>query len=213
MLSADTARPARIRLATILDLAERAAVAGLLVLLCSRLIAGYRDTGQWIDLLLLASESLVVFFVIIRRTTNAVSLRPRDWAFAAIGTAGPLMVIPGGYAFLNQGGSGLLLLSGIALQLSAKFALRRSFGLVAANRGVKADGPYRFLRHPMYAGYLISHIGFLLANLSLWNLVIYVIADGMQILRIAAEERVLGDDPEYRSLCAGVRWRLIPFVY
>ena len=55
-------------------------------------------------------------------------------------------------------------ISGFVLQLSAKLTLRRSFGVVAANRGVKASGPYRLVRHPMYAGYALTHVGFLLAG-------------------------------------------------
>ncbi len=34
-----------------------------------------------------------------------------------------------------------------------KVLLGLSFGVVAANRGVKIGGPYSFIRHPMYAGY------------------------------------------------------------
>jgi protein-S-isoprenylcysteine O-methyltransferase Ste14 len=47
--------------------------------------------------------------------------------------------------------------------------LGRSFGLLPAQRGLVVVGPYRFVRHPIYFGYLIGHIGFLLVNFSWRN--------------------------------------------
>ena len=55
------------------------------------------------------------------------------------------------------------MLIGLYVQISAKVILGRSFGLIAANRGIKVAGPYRIVRHPIYAGYTIIHVGFLLA--------------------------------------------------
>ena len=99
------------------------------------------------------------------------------------------------------------------LQLSAKLTLRRSFGVVAANRGVKASGPYRLVRHPMYAGYALTHVGFLLAGPTLWNLAIYGATLAIAVRRIIAEERVLRRDSAYRALADRVRYRLLPFVF
>jgi protein-S-isoprenylcysteine O-methyltransferase Ste14 len=105
------------------------------------------------------------------------------------------------------------MISGFVLQLSAKLTLRRSFGVVAANRGVKASGPYRLIRHPMYAGYALTHVGFLLAGPTLWNLAIYGTTLTIAVRRIIAEERVLRLDPVYQSLTTRVRYRLLPFVF
>src|SRR5438093_1166549 len=84
------------------------------------------------------------------------------------------------------------------------------FGLAAANRGVKRAGPYRLLRHPMYAGYALTQIAFLLLNPGLWNLAVYALSWGVQVLRIRAEERVLLEDPAYRAYAGEVRYRLLP---
>jgi len=100
------------------------------------------------------------------------------------------------------------MLAGFAAQIAAKLTLRRSFGIVAANRGIKVGGPYRIIRHPMYAGYLLTHVGFLLSNPSLWNSSIYLIGFGFQLVRILAEERVLFQDKAYRVFAAQTRYRL-----
>jgi protein-S-isoprenylcysteine O-methyltransferase Ste14 len=107
----------------------------------------------------------------------------------------------------------LFMLSGIALHVAAKLSLRRSMGVVAANRGVKMGGPYRFVRHPMYAGYVLVHTGLLMSWPSLFNLVILGGTWCLFLLRIIAEERILSEDPAYRQLKQRIPFRLIPGVY
>ena len=48
---------------------------------------------------------------------------------------------------------------GLVLVVVGKMALGRSFGIVPANRGVVVRGPYTLVRHPIYTGYLITHVG------------------------------------------------------
>lgn len=55
-----------------------------------------------------------------------------------------------------------LMLAGLLVQIAAKAALWRSFGLLPANLGIRTGDPYWLLRHPMYAGYMLTHVGFLL---------------------------------------------------
>ena len=106
-----------------------------------------------------------------------------------------------------------LMIAGFAIQMSAKFTLRRSFGVVPANRGVKVGGPYRFVRHPMYAGYLMTQVGFLLAHPTLWNASIYAATFAFQPGRILAEERLLSRDTGYREFAALVPSRLVPGIF
>jgi protein-S-isoprenylcysteine O-methyltransferase Ste14 len=106
-----------------------------------------------------------------------------------------------------------LMVFGIQLQLVAKASLLRSFGLVAANRGIATRGLYRFVRHPVYVSYFITHVGFLGLNPSLWNAFVLVSCWIFQLIRIGAEERLLGADPTYVAYCERVRWRVLPGVY
>jgi protein-S-isoprenylcysteine O-methyltransferase Ste14 len=102
---------------------------------------------------------------------------------------------------------------GLALVVMGKIALGRSFGVVPANRGVVVRGPYTFVRHPIYTGYLISHAAFFVANPTPLNAAIILIGDGALILRALMEERVLSADVEYQGYCQRVGWHLVPGVF
>ncbi len=132
---------------------------------------------------------------------------------AVAGTSLPLLVAPGGEPLVSSSLAVSIMLAGLVINFWAKFSLRRSFGIVAANRGVKTKGPYSLIRHPMYFGYVVTHIGFLLSNPTFHNLLVYSAALACQIYRIRAEERALSPDPHYQSYSAEVRYRLVPGVF
>ncbi len=196
----------------LLDLVEQVAVLALYTWLVIRLWPGEFSASNWYPVLLLLSEGLVVLLLLIRRPTDRISTKGLDWALAAGGTFVVLFVGQGGAPLHGPLGAVLMLL-GLAIHVGAKLSLLRSFGVVAANRGVKANGPYRLVRHPMYAGYALTHIGFLLAGPTLWNLAIYATVLTIAVRRIVAEERVLREDAAYRDLAEKVRYRLLPLVF
>lgn len=164
------------------------------------------------NVLLMISESLPVFFVLIRKP-GPVSAQGFAWVIALVGTFTPLVVLPDGPALISMPAAGLLMAAGLVLSIAAKICLNRSFGIVAANRGVKRSGPYRAVRHPMYLGYVLSHLGFVLAHFSAWNVAAYAITWTAFVLRIRAEERFLSRDDAYRAYARRVRYRLIPGIY
>jgi len=196
----------------LLDLLEQIVVLGLYVWLVFRLWPGELSASNWFPLLLLVSEGLVVLLLLIRRPTSQISMNLWDWSIAAGGTFLALLVAPGEQSLAPNAGAVLMLL-GIMIHVGAKLSLWRNFGLVAARRGVTVGGLYLFLRHPMYAGYVISHIGFLLVVPSYWNLSVYLGVWTLLVLRIFAEERILSGDPQYRAFMSRVRYRLVPGVF
>ena len=197
-----------------LDRAEKVLVASFGASYAIAYLHGFFTQHNPMDLLQVITEGTMVGFVLFRRPTEEVSRKPQDWALAWAGTLSRLcarpvingMVVP---LFISTP----ILLIGFILQMWAKFTLRRSFGIVAANRGVRATGPYRFLRHPMYAGYFIIDVGAFLANCSVWNAFAYTLGIGVQTFRLLAEERVLSLDPAYQALKARVPFRVIPGVF
>ena len=201
-------------LALWLDAVERVLLALLFGFLTWSIVGEFYRNGRPTDLLLVLSEGSALAFVLLRRRTEDVSRRPADWLLALVGTAGPLLARPAdAVALAPPVAVFLLMLVGFVVQISAKLTLRRSFGIVAANRGVKVRGPYRLVRHPMYAGYMMTHVGFMLAHPTGWNLAVYVTAFAFQIGRILAEERLLSQDVAYRNFSLVVPYRLIPRVF
>ena len=163
-------------------------------------------------LLLLISETFVFVLIIIRRPTENISISFRDWFIAFSGTLFPLLVSKGGEPFMPRLGL-FLLLYGLFMHIGAKFSLFRSFGVVPANRGVKVKGLYAFIRHPMYAGYFFTHLGFLVAAPSFWNFIVYICTWGLYLSRIFAEERLLLGSPDYQEYKKRVPYRVIPGVF
>lgn len=197
-----------------LDVAERLIILALFAWLVVRLVGSIAEGGRLVNGLLLVSEGLVLVFILMRRPTAQISRDPLHWLLAIAATCGPLLVSPSpGEPLVSPERAGLLWLGGTLLQVVSKLALGRSFGCVPAHRGLKRGGPYHFIRHPMYAGYLLSHVAFLLLNPTAWNLAIYVLCDAVQVPRILAEEHLLERDPAYRAYCAEVPWRVLPGVF
>ena len=193
-------------------LASNLALALLFAYFGAALLVNWRATGRVQLPLAGLTELLIVGLVLTRRQSVAESRSVRDWALALIGTAAPLLVRPGlALEALAPIGIALQLVGG-ALAVAAVVSLGRSFGIVAANRGVRTGGFYRFVRHPLFGAYLVVQVGFLLGNLSLLNAAALALAWACQYLRAVAEERVLRQDPAYREYASRVRARFIPHV-
>lgn len=123
-----------------------------------------------------------------------------------------IQLAPGEHLVPEMLGAGLQVI-GISWQIYAKISLRFSFGILPANRGIVSSGAYRFVRHPIYLGYLITDIGFLLTNFGPQNLLVYAGLYALQAVRINREEKLLSDDPEYCRYRERVRFRALPGVY
>lgn len=197
-----------------LDLIERVILIALFYGLATRLIENYLATSNPADLLALFSEGMVVVLALVRRTPQTITFRVDDWALAFAGACATLFLRPATMAALGPSQIGLALQAiGFFGAVWCKAALFRNFGVAPALRGVAVTGPYAFLRHPMYASYFLSQIGFLYAFPTLWNLSVIAIWTVSQLLRINAEERLLKTDSRYQAYAAHVHWRLIPGVY
>jgi protein-S-isoprenylcysteine O-methyltransferase Ste14 len=79
-------------------------------------------------------------------------------------------------------------------------SLGRSFGIFVAVRKVVLAGPYRYVRHPIYSGYVLIWLGIVLANLSIAIVVLVAMHTLLMIYRARLEERRLAEaSPEYRA--------------
>jgi protein-S-isoprenylcysteine O-methyltransferase Ste14 len=195
-------------------LIARGIIAGLYIVLTRNLLTDFLSTGRATGLLILVSEFLVLVMTIARRRARTVDLSLASVLTATVSVAGPLLVRaadkPGVLPDLAT-----TLVSGIGLLIiiAGKLALGRSFGIVPANRGVVVSGLYRVVRHPIYAGYLITHVAFALAHPIVRNLSILAVADAALIVRALREERVLAADSEYQAYCRRVTWHFVPGIF
>jgi len=76
------------------------------------------------------------------------------------------------------------------------------------------SGPYRFVRHPGYAGNIPPLFGIVLALGSVWALVPAAVALIITVIRTVLEDQALLEElPGYRDYARRVRFRLIPGIY
>jgi len=196
------------------EVIARACIGVLFTLLSINLLANFLQTGRVTGLLLLASEALVVVLTVVRRRARIVDRSVGAAVTTTVSLAGPpLLRATEAVGLLPDPLTAMLSAVGLILVIVGKMALGRSFGVVPANRGIVVHGPYGVVRHPIYTGYLITHIGFLLANPSPWNLAVLAIGDTALIARALMEKRILKTDAEYQGYCRRVGWHLVPGVF
>jgi protein-S-isoprenylcysteine O-methyltransferase Ste14 len=218
----------------LLDLSEQFLLLAALIWFFTRIWPAAEDFGTLYDslyaVLIVISEGAVILFVVSRAPTDDISIRFWDWLIAILATIGPLfvnasewlievgaipelpIVIRNTYTVQYELGLALLFI-GMFIHIGAKLSLNRSFGIVAANRGVRQNGLYRFVRHPMYFGYVVAHTGFFLTSASIWNALVYGFVWSLFVARIFAEERVLSEDAAYRAFKEKTRYRLVPGIF
>jgi len=198
------------RASTFLDQGERFLLCALFFAMAHRFVTAFLADGAYINLLYLLDQFIIFAFVLVRRPAQTISRSPYDWALAFGASYLPMLLSPANLSagLISPAAASSLMLGGVAIHLAAKFTLRRSFGVVAANR--KVGGAYRFVRHPMYTGYVMNHIGFLMVFFSAWNLAVYLVAWVLLYLRAIEEEKFLLQDPQYVDYASKVKARMIP---
>jgi protein-S-isoprenylcysteine O-methyltransferase Ste14 len=162
-----------------------------------------------LGVILFAQAGLAGILMIYRRPADITAPKQVEiiaWLSAAL----PLSFstpASGGLLWLD-----LLPVPGLILNLWALISLGSVFGISPAHRGLVTSGPYHWLRHPMYAGELLSLLGGLLAAFRVWNLVILLVFAASLIWRIHWEEHVLNRNG-YFAYARHIRWRLIPGIW
>jgi len=138
---------------------------------------------------------------------------------------GMLLVLPsfiaGGFAFKLSPETDLwplhaeaVFISGVLFVIVSLLHLGRSFAVFPAVRELVASGPYRFLRHPAYAGELVMVLACFLAMPRAVAVLPLLAALPCIMLRVSTEEALLLKEiPAYREYTGKVTWRLLPGVW
>ena len=110
----------------------------------------------------------------------------------------------------------ILCLAGLAILISGRHHLGRNWSqTVAVKEGheLVTSGPYRYIRHPMYAGGLLAAIGSAIVAGGAW-VFLTIILGALFLWRVRAEDKLLAQQfpkefPEYQKRTKA----LIPFVW
>lgn len=107
----------------------------------------------------------------------------------------------------------VLLYCGMVWALWSLRCLDRNMSILAQARGVVVRGPYRWVRHPLYTGEMVSALGLAIAADSYSALALWIAVCSLQAYRALREEQVL-----LRALPAYRRYRsrtaaLLPGVF
>ena len=194
------------------ELAAKVCILTLFSGMAMRLAQDAAETGHITGILMLVNEALVVALTLVRRTAGVVDRSWQARLLTTISMVGPPLVRPAA-SFDPETLAVVISAIGLMIVVGGKLSLGRSFGLTPANRGVVSSGLYRFLRHPIYLGYLITHVGFVIAHPADWNFFILFVADAALIARAVCEEKTLAQDPAYREYMTRARWRILPGVF
>lgn len=178
-------------------------------------LAYLSDPNRITLLLLLLSETATFVIMLLSRRPTVRDWHPLTIFFTLSASfLYPLFVDTApGHQLIGEDTGAAIQCVGLAWAVYAKFSLGRSFGLLPARRGVVVKGAYRWVRHPIYLGYFVTHMGFLLANVTLLNLTVYAMLYLMQVYRILREEEVLSGDQAYKDYRQQVRYRAIYGVF
>ena len=165
--------------------------------------------------ILTRNGSLTALFL-LRRPPEKVSKEIKEWIIAIIGSfIGTFYLwsnrplVP--EAFLVPIYS--IMITALLAGIAAIVTLGCSFGVVPANRGIKQNGLYRFVRHPIYSFYIIFDLGLICISFSPRNAVVFLGFVIACYLRASYEEKLLHLDPAYRDYAGKTRYMFLPGIF
>jgi len=195
-------------------LACNIALAALYAFFAAAHVAAARDTGRWATAMpIVVQEALLVILFLTRRPSTATSDRPLDWAVGIAGTFMPMFLRPTDPVGMLAGLGETMQIIGLVLAVGGLMSLGRSVAVIAANRGIKRAGLYGFIRHPMYAAYVLTYVGYSASYPTWRNALLTGTTVATLCARAIVEERFLQQDSVYRAYVRRVRWRFLPYVY
>ena len=111
---------------------------------------------------------------------------------------------------------GLVKMVGVALGLWAIITMGRFINIsprLKENAPLRRNGPYRFVRHPMYSALLVFCSGHVLGDLKAYTVSILIALLFVLALKIYYEERILRKRFSDYQVYARETKRLIPFLF
>lgn len=172
-----------------------AAVVVLLLDLMALVGRGGGSTLRWAGTLLTVAFYVLVIRCYLRRGPARATIRSITASAAAVVATWIPFAIPllhgSPPGAVRQGVSDVLLLAGTAWAVWSLRSLGRNLSVIAQARDVADAGPYRWIRHPLYAGEIVSSLGLAIAAHSLAAIAVWLGICALQAYRAVREEQLL----------------------
>jgi protein-S-isoprenylcysteine O-methyltransferase Ste14 len=159
---------------------------------------------RWLSTALVCAFYLLIIWCYLRRGPASATSRSVT-AHAAAVTA---MLTPFAFPLLRSGSPGTaqlwagnaLVAAGTAWAVWSLRSLGRNVSVLAQARNLADSGPYRWVRHPLYTGEIVSSLGLAVLAGSLAALAVWLGFCLLQVYRALREEQLLVRAlPAYRS--------------
>jgi protein-S-isoprenylcysteine O-methyltransferase Ste14 len=165
---------------------------------------GFAGTLRWIATALVAAFYALIIWAYLRRgPAKATSTSITAHAAAITAT-----LIPFVFPLLTSGKvttgrelvAVILLVTGTAWSVWSIRSLGRNLSIIAQARGVAEHGPYRWIRHPLYTGEIVSSLGLVITAGTTAAAGVWIVLVALQVYRARQEEQVLiGALPTYAA--------------
>jgi protein-S-isoprenylcysteine O-methyltransferase Ste14 len=195
-------------LRTRLDLGRIVMIPAATVMLVLAMIAFTRNIGgdpmRWTSAVLTcAFYGLIIWCYLRRGPAVATSRSVTGYVAAVAGTLLPFTIPMFSGAAPAAGqvyATTVLVLAGTAWEVWSLRSLGRSLSIIAQAREVVDRGPYRWIRHPLYAGEIVSVLGIAISAGTPGAFAVWVTFCGLQAYRALREEEILLQAlPGYRA--------------
>ena len=158
---------------------------------------------------------VVVLTMVFRRPPKRITPNPCFWLIAFVNTYFPQAMLPfldRGHPLVSPQLSNFIAIGALVFSVWARLSLGRNMGFVPAQREIVTTGAYRFVRHPIYTGLMLSYLAAVLRIYSPRNVTLFSIAVFWMLVKSFVEESFLREDAQYAAYMTDVRARWIPFV-
>jgi len=156
---------------------------------------GFAGTLRWVGTALVAAFYALIIWAYLRRgPAKATSTSITAHAAAITAT-----LLPFAFPLLTSGTvhigrelvADILLVTGTAWSVWSIRSLGRNLSIIAQAREVAEHGPYRWVRHPLYTGEIVSSLGLVVAAGTMTAAGVWMTLVALQVYRARREEQIL----------------------
>lgn len=156
---------------------------------------GAQGVLTWLSTMLICAFYLLTIWCYLRRGPAVATSRSVTAHLAALAATWAPFALPllrgGNPGTAQQTVADLLIVVGMTWSVWSLRSLGRNVSVLAQARAVADTGPYRWVRHPLYAGEIVAGLGLAISANSLAAGAVWLATVALQVYRAVREEQVL----------------------